>query len=221
MPETKRIEQPNVLIVEGADEVNLFRKLRNSMGVEKLQILGVGGKDKIRVDLELIANDLKQETPLVASIGIIRDADQDPKAAFQSVQAALKKWDLPVPNQVLEPAGERPCVRIMILPGFNRKGSLETLCIKSVGHDPAATCVEEYVQCLRKNKIKLPANLDKTRAYTFMASRQVPEDEIGVGAQKSYWNLDSSAFDEVKNFIRLVVSGADLKNKPRKNRKDI
>lgn len=65
------------------------------------QIKVVGGKEKFQPELKTLPN--VSGYSLVTSIGIIRDADNDPKAAFDSVRSALINSGLPQPNKPLEP----------------------------------------------------------------------------------------------------------------------
>lgn len=193
-----------LLIVEGKDEKNLFEKLIEQMKVENLQVLPIGGKTNLRGNLESLVS--LSEFNQIESIGVIRDADEDADGAFQSVADALERYN-PPPEKQLVPTGNKPIWRVMILPGNGRKGAMETICIESVKGHPAMGCVEKYLHCCDETEklLKLQAQIDKAKAYSFIATRKPPEDEIGVGAKQGHWDFDSHAFDGVKEFILAVV----------------
>jgi hypothetical protein len=198
------IRQKRLLIVEGEDEKNLFSKLAERMEISNLQILPVGGKQALRNRLPAVGLVTNNFLDLEA-IGIVQDADDKPRETLQSVQKTLKDNHLHAPSNPMVPKGESPIVVILILPGAGQKGSLETLCVESLCEDPAMNCVEKYLACLKRKRVKLPPNLDKVKAYAFCASRRPPLDEIGVAAKASCWDLNAEAFAQVKEFIRLVA----------------
>ena len=93
----------------------------------------------------------------VSSLGIVRDADEDPIAAFQSVCTAIKNADTEVkhiklipPKKPLEFSNSNPKIAIMIIPNINSPGRLEDICLKAVEDDPAISCVDDFFNCLQQ-----------------------------------------------------------------------
>jgi hypothetical protein len=169
----KRAILNKLLLVEGEDEEYLFDALLEDLKLEKnIQVFGVGGKDKFPNDLEKY----KKNVPgfeIVTSLGIIRDADNDPQAAFQSVCSALNNAGLPVPNAPLQSKDGPPKVTIMIVPDSDRTGMLEDLCLDSVSDDPAMPCIDQYFECLRgNNRILTENDIPKARVRAFLVSRE-------------------------------------------------
>jgi len=197
-----RIEQPNLLVVEGREEELFFEALIKHLGLQNIQIMPIGGKEKLRNNLRALVSAPRFHT--VFSLGIVRDANADPNAAFQSVCDALRIVNLPVPKQPLLPAIGPPRVLVLILPGKNKQGMLEDLCLEAVKDDPAMCCVEQYFQCLSKLGIQ-PRNLSKAKVQAFLASREEPGKRLGEAAQAGYWRWDCEAFREVKDFLQELV----------------
>ncbi|CAB3288031.1 protein of unknown function [Methanocaldococcus lauensis] len=86
--ENEKIESEKVLFVEGKDEENFFEELLNYMGITDVQIISYEGKDNLKNKLEAIT-----KTPGFSKVqifGIVRDADEDVRGAFQSVRDTLK-----------------------------------------------------------------------------------------------------------------------------------
>ncbi|MCS6803702.1 MAG: hypothetical protein NZ823_00990 [Blastocatellia bacterium] len=199
---TIQITESRLLVVEGKDEELFFEALIEHMGLRNIQVLPVGGKAKLRPSLKALA--LSPGFSQVVSLGIVRDADENATAGFQSVCDALKDAGLRFPDRCLSPAGSDPAVTVMILPGQNKAGTLEDLCLESVAQDPAMGCVEEYFQCLEKQGLHTPQNLSKARVQVFLASKQEAGKRLGEAAQAGYLPWDNRAFEQVKEFLRQL-----------------
>jgi hypothetical protein len=200
------IRQNKLLIGEGKDEELFLKALLQQLGLDDIQVLGIGGKDRFRAQLKALKHDTAWRH--VSSVGIVRDADNNPGAALQSVCDALRAAELPVPTRVMNPAKKdgNPTIRIMIIPSISKDGALEDLCLNSVAHDPATICVEQYFQCLVERGVPGPKKGERSKARTrvFIASKEDPTLALGIAAQKGYWPLDSSVFDNVKRFIESI-----------------
>jgi hypothetical protein len=134
-------------------------------------------------------------------LGIVRDAEDDPTAAFQSVCSGLQNAQLAIPSKTCIFAGNTPRIGVLILPDSNRKGMLETLCLQSVESDPIILCIDEYFCCIKRIS-KSPRVMDKARLLAFLASRYESVSQLGRASQKNCWPWDSSVFDHVKQFLR-------------------
>jgi hypothetical protein len=111
------ITKPKIVIVEGQDEVKLLRALIKHLNLpDDIDIQDASGKDNIRRFLMGLMQSSNHE--IVTSIGIVRDADQDPAAAFQSVCSALQGAGLPRPPAPLQPVGDTP--QVFDEPAFGR-----------------------------------------------------------------------------------------------------
>lgn len=167
--ESLRLTHPKVIIVEGADEVNIFEELLNNLNLQaNFQIINADGKGNFPNILKTIMRDPGRHNLL--SIGLIRDADKNASATFQSTCSALINAKLPKPNTPLQLVGNKPKVAILILPGDNKIGMLEDVCLASVKDTPTMACVENYFTCLEKNLVKLPHNQAKASVGAFLSS---------------------------------------------------
>ena len=198
------IQWPYLLIVEGKDEELFFDAFIHDLGLKSIQVMPIGGKTKLRENLKALVRSSRFSK--VRSIGIIRDADEDPIAAFQSVRDALRNAEIPAPERPLSPTSLSPKVTVMILPNEYESGRLETLCLKAVKDNPAMICVDEYFQCLQRRSLTLPKNMDKAKIHVFLASKEEPDKRLGEAAQAGYWPWEAEAFDQVKTFLRQLCS---------------
>ena len=191
-----------VLIVEGEEERRVFSALIDHLNLPDIEIRDIGGKTKFHTNVRTL-----KITPgfhRVTSIGVIRDADDDPDGAFQSVCAALQNAGFARPKKPLQPVGCLPQVVVMILPDGETPGMLEDLCLKSVKEDPAMRCVDEYFECLQERDGRLPSNLSKARVHAFLASRERPGLRLGEAAQKGHWPWEHPAFEQVRQFLNTL-----------------
>lgn len=201
------INARTLLIVEGSEDERFFGALVTHLGLRNLQVMGIGGKDSIRRRVRTLT--VSPGFSMVVSMGIVRDADDNPGAAFESVCGALRDAGLSVPTQPGTIAGESPAVSVLILPGDNSCGMLEDLCLRAVAEDPAVPCVEQYIECLQKRQqdgCSFPRNQSKARVQMFLASRENPCRLLGEAAEAGCWPWDHVAFAQVKDFITQIAT---------------
>lgn len=179
-----KIEKPNVLVVEGREEELFFGALIQHLGLQSIQTMPIGGKEQLLRNLKaLVASPGFSE---VITLGVVRDVNADPGAAFQSVYNALQAVNLPALGRPLVLVGRRPRVSVMILPEEGTPGMLEDLCLSAVVQDPAMLCVEQYFECLKQEELSLPDNISKAKVQVFLASRHKAGLRLGEAAQAGY-----------------------------------
>ena len=214
---TFRIEKPRLLLVEGNDDNQFFRRLiERRHGVNDIQQTGV------RIDrfaeaaklskflANVIAPAVERSVLPVRAIGIVRDADSSYGSAFQSVQGALLNANLPVPNAPLENThgvlgnGADISVMAYIMPDNGSIGDLETLILRAVEGRPALECVDNYIECLKAQGQDV-RHERKAKLHAFLASDPgdptlQPGQAIDAGVIP--WN--SPAFDDVHKFLDML-----------------
>jgi hypothetical protein len=168
------IAHPKLLLVEGQDEEKFFTEFLRALRLQDIEIRSVGGARKLRPNI-LTVNRVSRDQPLV-SLGIVRDADNNSRYAFQSVCQALRDAGFAVPANPLELAPGNPRVMVMIIPSGRSTGMLEDVCLTSVTEDPAMSCVQEYFRCLQSMLDRLPRNIPKARIRSFLISRELLEE---------------------------------------------
>jgi hypothetical protein len=77
-----------------------------------------------------------------------------------------------------------------------------------VEDQPAMKCVNEFASCVSTLPVS-PKNISKSKAavfkaLTFLAAQHENVDRVGLAAQKGYWNFDSPALDELKQFLSYL-----------------
>ncbi len=202
-----RLESDRLLLVEGKDEVNLFRALikhRFAMGESGIQVIDAGGKVKFPENMQAIQV-AAQARPTIRSIGVVRDADENPDGAFQSVCHHLRNTEFRPPKQHASHSDGVPSVGVFIVPDGINPGAIETLCRRSVEGSDTARCVDNYLDCLEANGALESNSGDKSFTHAYLAANSDPVARVGEGAKMGVWNLDSAAFDELANFISAIL----------------
>lgn len=189
------------LLVEGNDPRNFFEAFARHLAIDdKVQIQNFGGITQLRDFLEgLVGATGFRE--VVESLAIVRDAETSAAAAFQSVQSSLKNAALPVPNKPETRTGTRPAVTVLILPGNDQQGMLETMLCESFADTPENDCIDTFFDCveaLPNASIKRP---EKARAHAYLTTKPDPHLSVGVAAQRNYWDLDHRVFGHVRDFL--------------------
>lgn len=198
------IESPKLLVVEGKEDKRVFDCLLKYLSITSVEVRPFGGKDGLKAYLRLVAKSPGFQD--VESLGIVRDADADPANAFKAVRDALREVQLAVPKACGQICVDRRRVGVMILPGKDRTGALEDLCLESVQGDGAMKCVDEYFDCLVEQGLKVPSENAKKKAHVFIASRSGSARLLGEAAEAGVWPWDSPAFCEVKRFLRSLFA---------------
>ena len=202
------IKSKKLLAVEGKDEENFFDALLKHMNITDFDIRRVGGKDQFKNKLPALKNVSgflnADGSPFVTHLAIIRDENDD--NAFASVTNILKKEGFTHLKKHGQFSKGNPKVGVFIMPGETVEGTmLEDLCLKTVENHPAMKCVDEFSSCVSALPTS-PKNISKAKvhvfkAQVFLATQPEVVDSVGLGAQKKYWNFNSPALDELKQFL--------------------
>ncbi len=199
------MDTDQLLLVEGKDEVRLFNPLIQHHFPQtwrSIQVLAVGGKDQFSAEIDALRVAIDARSSFQC-MGIIRDADDNPKGAFRSVCDNLRKVTFEPPSQPGEFSNASPAVGVFIVPcGIAKHGALETLCRDSVQGSEAARCAELYLDCLRRNNALESKNEDKSFTHAYLAAMPDPVARVGEGAEQGVWDFDSPVFDDLVSFLR-------------------
>lgn len=202
-----QIRTDRLLLVEGRDEVNLFKALieRRADAEPTIQVIDAGGKDRFPRRLRAIRT-AAQTRPALRSIGVVRDADDDAGSAFSSVCDHLRNVGYEPPAVHGEFSEAMPSIGVFIVPDGAEAGAIETLCRRSVEGTDAAGCVDEYIECLQRHDAMRSRNADKSFAHAYLAAMSDPLARVGEGALSGAWDFESPAFATLVRFLRDLAA---------------
>lgn len=199
------VESETLLLVEGNDEVRFFNAFLNFLNIRPIQITSVYGKDNFAPFLRnsvIVSRNFLQLKKLI----LVRDADDDAQAAFQSLGSALTGAGLPVPHDpFLNWATGYPFVSIAILPDGNSRGTLEDLCLRSIQdndeNSAALNCVEQYLICRGLSPGAESGWDSKARLHSYLAVGNRPGLRLGEAADAGVWDWGSPALRPLASFL--------------------
>jgi hypothetical protein len=143
----------------------------------------------------------------VRGLGLVRDADDDPRDAFRSLSTLLASTGFPTPDRSAmiqtDPSGTLKG-GILIVPSGSRRGELEDLVLASVADHPRMHCVTRYLECVRDldGPHEEPS---KAKIATFVAGDRKPWLRLGEAAEAGVFPLDSSKFRTVRRFLKALA----------------
>lgn len=194
MSKSNTIQKTKLLIVEGNHERDFFEAWLRILGTQDIQVMPIGGKYLLRDNLTAL---VKQRLfPTVTSMVVVRDADDNPAGAFDSVCSALTSVGLTRPSQVYTFTPGMPAIAVVIVPGANRSGALEELLLETVDVDPVAVSAQTFITdtmaLLATNGLRNPPpahRYGKACTHAFLATFEEPDKDLGKAALSGVWNF--------------------------------
>ncbi|MET1249223.1 DUF3226 domain-containing protein [Sporolactobacillus sp. STCC-11] len=204
------ISKRRLLLVEGKDEEIFFDALyreNNQLtdNLSDIQIIPVNGKDNFKFKLLALTN--TSGFDIVTSLAIIRDADSSADDAFKSIKNTLIDCGLPFPSdhgKFSETADfDDLRIGIFIMPGDNNEGTmLEDLCLNTKSDHPAMPYIDSFFQNIAELDIPYPSNKAKAKCQVYLACMHKIVNNLGLGAQKGYWDLNNDCLKTLIDFLK-------------------
>lgn len=188
---------------EGGDDLAVIKGVAASIGLPDIEVEPFQGKDKLRNFLREVQTRPEFSRNLVTAMGIVRDADADGGAAFQSVRDALLTNGFKAPDGNGGFAANGIKTGILIVGPRDGKGMVEDLCLNSVSDQPEFPCVDDYFQCITQKSGRKDFS-SKAKIRVWMASHVDYDLRVGIAAEKGYWPWDNPVFDPLKEFLRQL-----------------
>lgn len=201
------IEKENILVVEGPEDEGIFLCLAKHLNIlSKLQVIPIGGKiDYPGLKAVISVPNFRSK---VKAFGIVRDADDDPSGAFQSIKDSLSRLNLPCPTTCGDFSNNGSLkTGILILPDKDKNGAIEDVLISISEKNDAKRkdCINGFADCLISKGINLP-RINKTKMYAYLSAFDEPGKRIREAARASYWNWDDDGFSVMCNFLKKLTS---------------
>lgn len=195
MPFSEQITESHHLICEGPDDIGFFSRLVRSRIIADIHV--ACGRDPTRTEDNRCLgtsgfihriNALKSlPAPLPPTRGLLiaTDGDSDPAAAFDYACEQLEVAGLPLPTSPYEISNERGRIKtaVMIVPGPNRQGGLESLILECCTglFEPETVCIDAFCGCL--NARNLPEkDRHKLRLRALIAAVNPSDPSLGINS---------------------------------------
>lgn len=164
-----------MLLVEGQDDLHVVGHILAKAETHVLSHDDIDDKEGFNKLLRAVTVEMK--VPGREVLGIVLDANDDPKARWQSVSDRLKEVDVMLPkNPVLGGAiiQDTPRVGVWLMPDNQSPGQLEDFVSTMIpGGDPAWSLAQEYIAAIPDKKFA-SAKTSRAELHAWLASRKHP-----------------------------------------------
>jgi len=210
MPKENEVQLPKLIIVEGNHERDFFSAWLNHLHLADIQILPIGGKTRLAENLKPLVKQPKFNQ--VETLVIVRDADDNPVGAFQSVCSALLGVNLPVPvspEQFIVQNNLK--VAVVITPCNGRVGALEEILLDTADADPLYPTAIDFISnaTIHLDQILArpappPHKQGKAKIHAFLATFEEPDKDPGKAALAGVWNFDHPALSPIREIMEQM-----------------
>ena len=168
---------PNLIICEGKSDEFFFRHILKNNGISSFQVEhpndttaeGHYGHSGFLKYLQGIK--ARSGYKDIRNIIIARDSDLDPDRSFNEVRGQIRKANgYEVPDHPRVAKGKNPAMSVLLIPGSNELGNLETLLLKAVTYDQKSeACFDNYFACMGFKDLPITI-LSKKKMTTIVAA---------------------------------------------------
>jgi hypothetical protein len=202
MAERKIEEYGRVLVVEGYGDLLFYAEVLEAVGKHpQVFIKELGGKADLRRKLETLV------TPALLAakeaLAFVFDADTKPDATRAELEALLSRL---TGQQVVDGKWTvgKPRIGLLIVPGGNAQGEIESLVWHSWGSDPVNApqkkCIEDYVACMAGQNATAHSP-DKGLIGALLAIKSDDDPRLGPGARTNVFDLHRPELKVLRDFL--------------------
>ena len=202
MAEKKIEDYSRVLVVEGYGDLLFYAEVLEAVGKHpQVFIKELGGKADLRRKIETFL------TPAILAtkeaLGFVFDADTKPDGTRAELEALLS-WLTGQPVVDGKWTGGKPRIGLLVVPGGNAEGEIESLVWHSWGSDPANApqkkCIQDYVACMASHHVKAHSP-DKGFIGALLAIRSDEDPRLGPGARTKVFDLHRPELKSLRDFL--------------------
>lgn len=206
------IHKSKLLLVEGNHERDFFEAWLAQLGIIDIQVMPIAGKTLLRENLEIVVKRPQFQDGKVVCLVVVRDADDNPAGAFQSVSDALVAYGLTPPaGPWMLADGVVPRTGIVLMPALNSHGALEELLLQTVQADALATEANQYIQfavdTLNVNGQRRPPpphRYGKAKIHAFLSTFEEPDKDPGKAALSGVWDFTHPALTPLLQILQQM-----------------
>jgi hypothetical protein len=191
-----------LVLCEGEDDKKVISGLCEANSIDGLEVQPYKGRDNLRAFVRALTKRPDFVRGEIESVGIVQDADQDGRAAWERVRDAVEAAFGVVLVEPAKPVGERPRIAGFVLARQGEdRGVLEDLCLTAVSQQAGYFCLEDYFRCLTEKTGKQTFH-PKAKFRAWMASQSDYDLRTGLAAEQGYVPYTNAAFDALRDFLR-------------------
>jgi len=116
-------QERHLILVEGKDDRALLAAMIKHENLPGFQVHHMWGKSKWAAQVGVIVRQPEFQAN-VKTLGLVKDADEDPDAVWASCRDTLIRSSLPVPTAAVQLAEGHPSTAVMVIPSRDGRGAL-------------------------------------------------------------------------------------------------
>jgi len=201
------ITKPKAILAEGKDVKLFFKHACARLHIDDIDVFDFNSNSNLLKYLKMFV--ATAGFRIVQSLLLARDAEENPKGAWNSAANALEKCGLAKPPEPFVLKKGNPTTGVLIFPGYCDadpgksllNGSIEDTCLATVTEDSILNCVDRYLQCITDQGGKPHAR--KSRLHAYLASKHDYVGlKVGEATKAGAWNLDHPSFSMFKKVLQ-------------------
>ncbi|MBU4201309.1 MAG: hypothetical protein L6455_10655 [Kiritimatiellae bacterium] len=212
------IQKQKLLIVEGNHEDDFFEAWFKQLGITDIQCMPIGGKTKFGDNIQALVRQAQFRS--VNTVVVVRDGDDNPAGAFQSVCNSLQSAGLAQPTgawnwcTATNPTNTSQQLRLcaLILPDGQSHGALEELLMQTVASDVmfndatglVTTAVTKLSVPASTRKPPPPHRHGKAKAHAFLSTFEEPDKDQGKAAGKGWWDFNHAVLAPLRAILQAM-----------------
>ena len=201
-----------LVLCEGKEDKLVMESLADHFGLaERIRFESYDGKDLLRPYLATLKSRPEFSRGEISKILVTRDADSDFSRAWDALIGAISAVFHCVPAQPGQwlSIENGPQITGWIIPGPNRAGMIETLCMDSANTKSPEifTCLDSFVSCLEKVHGSPPHEKARFALWTIAAQGSGAQNRLSLklALPKLPINWDDEAFSPLKDLLLAMV----------------
>ncbi len=220
------VSDPVLLLCEGAHDRELLQHLLDQRGIDNVTVCSNYGLSRnhgnsfFGQSLNALIN--VPGFDRLKAVVIITDSDNSPTDSFALVRKQIedttdilgppiRRYPTPANAGVVMPG--QPAMAVLMIPGPDRTGAMETLCLDAARHGSPqlVACVDAFADCAGVNSWKNENNRSKARFRSLVVAGNETDPEISPanlwsdGSGHRIIPLDHAAFDPIADFLRRLI----------------
>jgi len=203
MPGKRNIDDyDRILVVEGYSDLLFYAEALEELAAhEKVFIQELGGNARRNAKLETFVSPGLLVSK--SAIAFIFDADASPKTTRNSLENLLSRITA---QHVVDGcwSGGKPNIGLLIVPGEDQAGEIETLVWNSWASDAANAaeklCIEGYISCMQTAGAAAHSPA-KGLIGTLLAVKYDEDPRLGPGARGNVFKLGRPELQKLRDFL--------------------
>ena len=196
---------PHLFLVEGGDDQAFLEHMLTGLVPDDCLLVDMGGvTTNWSASLQVLTLD-PGFAAVNRSVGLVQDADTDPKSTLDRCAAILESVGFPRPTaigHVVEAGGRR--AGVLVLPP-DAPGALEHVVLD--GGDPIrVTRAREYVAAVSAEMGEATRNEGKAAMQAYLAALPMSPRNVAMGLAKGGFDLSGPDFEFVREFLRSLTA---------------